>query len=62
MQIIANQKEEISDLRKHIAIMENRQHEYINTKLEERDQNLLKALRETQESEVLGHHWFNPSK
>ena len=51
MQIIANQKEEIAELRKHIALMENRQQEYINTKLEERDQNLLKVLRVTQEAE-----------
>lgn len=51
MQIIANQKEEIAELRKYVAVIENRQQEYINTKLEERDQNLLKALRETQEAE-----------
>lgn len=51
MQIIANQKEEIAELRKHVAVIENRQQEYINTKLEEREQNLLKALRETQEAE-----------
>ena len=48
MQIIANQKKK---LRKHIALMENRQQEYINTKLEERDQNLLNVLKEIQVAE-----------
>jgi DNA-binding transcriptional MerR regulator len=50
MQIIANQKEEISELRKHIAVMENRQQEYINTKLDERDQKLIESIREIQET------------
>lgn len=50
MQIIANQKEEISELRKHIAVMENRQQEYINTKLDERDQKLIESIKEIQET------------
>lgn len=50
MQIIANQKEEIAELRKHIAVMENRQQEYINTKLDERDQKLIESIREIQET------------
>ena len=50
MQIIANQKEEISELRKHIAVMENKQQEYINTKLDERDQKLIESIKEIQET------------
>lgn len=53
MQVMADQKEEISELRKHVAIIENRQQEqqeYINTKLEERDQKLIESIREIQES------------
>jgi len=53
MQIIANQKEEIAELRKHIGVMENRQQEYINTKLDERDQKLLESIREIQETKQL---------
>lgn len=50
MQIIANQKEEIAELRKHIAVIENRQHEYINTKLDEREQKLIESIKEIQET------------
>jgi len=50
MQIIANQKEEIAELRKHIAVMEIRQQEYINTKLDERDQKLIESIKEIQET------------
>lgn len=53
MQIMANQKEEIAELRKHIADVENQQQEqreYINTKLEERDRKLLESIREIQET------------
>lgn len=53
MQIMANQKEEIAELRKHIADVENQQQEqreYINTKLEERDRKLVESIREIQET------------
>lgn len=53
MQVMADQKEEIAELRKHVAVIENRQkeqQEYINTKLEERDQKLMESIREIQES------------
>lgn len=53
MQIIVNQKEEIAELRKHIADVENQQQEqreYINIKLEERDRKLLESIREIQET------------
>lgn len=53
MQIMADQKEEIAELRKHVAVIENKQQEqqeYINTKLEERDQRLMESIREIQES------------
>ena len=53
MQIIADQKEEIAELRKHVAVIENRQQEqqeYINSKLEERDQQLMESIREIQEA------------
>jgi DNA-binding transcriptional MerR regulator len=52
MQVIANQKEEISELRKHLADVEKKQQEqqeYIQTKLEERDRKLIESLREIQE-------------
>lgn len=52
MQVIADQKEEISELRNHIADVEKRQQEqqeYINTKLEERDRKLIESLRKIQE-------------
>lgn len=53
MQIIVNQKEEIAELRKHIADVENQQQEqreYINIKLEQRDRKLLESIREIQET------------
>ncbi|MGM0971306.1 MAG: DUF3967 domain-containing protein [Bacillota bacterium] len=53
IQVIGNQKEEIAELRKHVAIIENKQQEqqeYINTKLEERDKMLMESIREIQES------------
>ena len=53
MQVIANQKEEIAELRKHLANVEKRQQEqqeYITTKLEERDRKLIESLREIQET------------
>lgn len=53
MQIMADQKEEIAELRKHVAVIENRQQkqqEYINTKLEERDQKLMESIKQLQES------------
>ena len=53
MQIIADQKEEIAELRKQVAVIENRQQEqqeYINSKLEERDQQLMESIREIQEA------------
>jgi len=53
MQVIADQKEEIAELRKHVAVIENRQQEqqeYINSKLEERDQQLMESIREIQEA------------
>jgi DNA-binding transcriptional MerR regulator len=52
MQVIADQKEEISELRKHVTDVEKRQQEqqeYINTKLEERDRKPIESLREIQE-------------
>lgn len=52
MQVVADQKEEISELRKHIANVEKRQQEqqeYIQTKLEERDRKSIESLREIQE-------------
>jgi len=53
MQIIANQKEEIVELRKYVAVIENKQQEqqeYINTKLEERDKKLIESIKERQET------------
>lgn len=53
MQIIADQKEEIAELRKHVAVIENKQQEqqeYINSKLEEQDQQLMKSIKEIQEA------------
>jgi len=53
IQIIADQKEEIAELRKHVAVIENRQQEqqeYINSKLEERDQQIMESIREIQEA------------
>jgi hypothetical protein len=53
MKIIADQKEEIAELRKHVADVEKKQQEhqeYIDNKLEERDQKLMAAIRENQES------------
>ncbi len=52
MQIIADQKEEITELRKYVADVERKQQEqqiYIKTKLEDRDQKLMESLREIQE-------------
>ena len=52
IQIIAEQKEQIAELRKHVAVIENRQQEqqeYINSKLEERDQQIMESIREIQE-------------
>jgi DNA-binding transcriptional MerR regulator len=52
MQVIADQKEEISELRKHVTDVEKRQQEqqeYINTKLEERYRKPIESLREIQE-------------
>jgi uncharacterized protein YydD (DUF2326 family) len=52
MKIIADQKEEIAELRKHVADIEKKQQEqqeYIDNKLEERDQKLMVAIRENQE-------------
>nr|WP_142352291.1 MerR family transcriptional regulator [Bacillus pumilus] len=52
MQVIGNQKEEIAELRKHVAMIENKQQEqqeYINTKLEERDQMLMESIRGIQD-------------
>ncbi len=52
MQVIANQKEEIAELRKHIADVEEQQQkqtDYINNKLEERDRKLMGSIREIQE-------------
>jgi DNA-binding transcriptional MerR regulator len=56
MQVIADQKEEIGELRKHVADVEKRQkkqEDYINNKLEERDQKLIQSLRESQETKKL---------
>ena len=53
IQIIANQKEEIAELRKHITDIEKRQQEqqeYINTKLEERDHELIESIKQIQET------------
>lgn len=52
MQVIADQKEEIAELRKHVADVEKKQQEqqnYINNKLEERDRKLVESIRESQE-------------
>lgn len=52
MEVIADQKEEIAELRKHVADVEKKQQEqqeYINTKLEDRDRQLIESLREIQE-------------
>lgn len=52
MQVIADQKEEIAELRKHVADVEKKQQEqqiYINNKLEERDRKLMESIRESQE-------------
>ncbi len=46
------QKEEIAELRKHIADVEEQQQkqtDYINNKLEERDRKLMGSIREIQE-------------
>lgn len=51
IQIIADQKEEIAELRKHVAVVEQKQQkqeEYINT-LKEHDKTLMRAIRESQE-------------
>ncbi|WP_176330390.1 DUF3967 domain-containing protein [Oceanobacillus rekensis] len=51
MKIIADQKEEIAELRKHITDVEKKQQkqeEYIHHQLE-RDQKLMKSLRKMQE-------------
>lgn len=51
MQIIADQKEEIAELRKQVTVVEEQQQqqqEYINT-LKEHDKTLMKAIRESQE-------------
>lgn len=56
MQVIADQKEEITELRKHVADVEKKQQkqeDYINNKLEERDQKLIQSLRESQETKRL---------
>jgi DNA-binding transcriptional MerR regulator len=56
MQVIADQKEEIAKLRKHLADVERKQQKqegYINNKLEERDQKLIQSLRESQETKKL---------
>lgn len=56
MQVIADQKEEIAELRKHVADVEKKQQkqeDYINNKLEERDQKLIQSLRESQETKKL---------
>jgi DNA-binding transcriptional MerR regulator len=56
MQVIADQKEEITELRKHVADVEKKQQkqeDYINNKLEERDQKLIQSLRESQETKKL---------
>jgi DNA-binding transcriptional MerR regulator len=53
MKIIADQKEEIAELRKYVADVEKKQRdqqEYIDNKLEERDQKLMAAIRENQEA------------
>jgi len=60
MQVIADQKEEIAELRKHVAIIENKQkeqQEYINTKLEEQEQNLMESIREIQKSKQKKRWW-----
>lgn len=51
MRIIAEQKEDITELRKHIAVVEKRQQdqqEYIDS-LKEHDKTLMRAIREAQE-------------
>lgn len=51
MQVVADQKEEITELRKYIANVEQKQQEqqnYIDTKLEERDQKLKESLQTLQ--------------
>lgn len=56
MQVIADQKEEIAELRKHVADVEKKQQhqeDYINNKLEERDQKLIQSLRDSQETKKL---------
>jgi DNA-binding transcriptional MerR regulator len=56
MQVIADQKEEITELRKHVADVEKKQQkqeDYINNKLEERDQKLIQSLRDSQETKKL---------
>ncbi|MEK5066964.1 MerR family transcriptional regulator [Cytobacillus sp. FSL R5-0596] len=52
MRVIADQKEEITELRKHVADIEKKQQEqqnYIDAKLEERDRKLTESLRTLQE-------------
>jgi hypothetical protein len=56
MQVIADQKEEIAEMRKHVADVDRRQQEqqeYIDTKLEERDLKLVQSLRDSQEMKKL---------
>ncbi|RCO04253.1 MerR family transcriptional regulator [Bacilli bacterium] len=53
MKIIADQKEEITELRKHVADIEKqqqKQEDYINNRLKERDQKLMESLKEIQEA------------
>ncbi|WP_019380328.1 MerR family transcriptional regulator [Actinomadura geliboluensis] len=56
MQVIANQKEEIVELRNHVADLEKKQQDqqdYINKKLEDRDLKLIQSLKESQEAKKL---------
>ncbi|MBZ5753754.1 DUF3967 domain-containing protein [Metabacillus rhizolycopersici] len=56
MQVIADQKEEIAELRKHVSYVDKKQQQqqkYIDTKLEERDRKLVQSLRESQETKKL---------
>ncbi|MFE4238224.1 MULTISPECIES: DUF3967 domain-containing protein [Bacillati] len=53
MQIIVDQKEEIAELRKHIASVENRQQaqqKYFDTKLKQLDPRLIESIRNIQET------------
>lgn len=55
MEVVAHQKEEIAELRKHVTELEEKQQEqnqYIENALKERDQKLVKAIREIQETRL----------